>query len=417
MRTGAANDMFVVPVPNVLTFGTGTLLAAACCIPAILQLVTMWNRIVDGNRRAFFRRMPGIYGGGSDSDSELDGKSIRGTNGATPRQIRSLDQAVRFLLSVIEIPIFTGMVLGIIVYGEWNFFSRPVRYHTEPMANIGQWAPIVGTGLGAFGSLCMLLAEDDEALKKCEANDDFPRGRPRFIGSYCDCHHKDCTSQLSYSQAMIEREFTTVNGRDWIFFNSDRQSSENEDIGNRRKAKKVLGRVGKFLVGDFASQILLEQSFKRGKASEYPLVPGEEYRKDVSELVRRFHNLSRASSTTSSRIPSTPSSITQSAARTSSNANLKVQGQEIHVAPLSISVSDTRFELQESNRSQNSLNRSDTLKVPERTYTSRSRRTNSLPVSRRTPMNMQSARACRPSLPIITVTTNGDDSSIIHLSK
>lgn len=37
---GSTKDIYVIPAPHVLTFGTGTLLAAACCIPAILNLVS-----------------------------------------------------------------------------------------------------------------------------------------------------------------------------------------------------------------------------------------------------------------------------------------------------------------------------------------------------------------------------------------
>jgi hypothetical protein len=49
MRQRAQNNIYVVPAPEKLTFGTATLLAAACCIPAILSLVSMWNKILEIN--------------------------------------------------------------------------------------------------------------------------------------------------------------------------------------------------------------------------------------------------------------------------------------------------------------------------------------------------------------------------------
>ena len=45
MRGGAVNNIYVIPAPEHLTFHTATLLAAACCIPAVLSLVSMWNKI------------------------------------------------------------------------------------------------------------------------------------------------------------------------------------------------------------------------------------------------------------------------------------------------------------------------------------------------------------------------------------
>ena len=45
LRGGSVNNIYVIPAPHRLTFHTATLLAAACCIPAVLSLVTMWNKI------------------------------------------------------------------------------------------------------------------------------------------------------------------------------------------------------------------------------------------------------------------------------------------------------------------------------------------------------------------------------------
>ena len=49
MRQDAANNIYVIPAPTRLTFGTVTLLCAACCIPAILTLISMWNKILEIN--------------------------------------------------------------------------------------------------------------------------------------------------------------------------------------------------------------------------------------------------------------------------------------------------------------------------------------------------------------------------------
>ncbi|PMD28605.1 hypothetical protein NA56DRAFT_559523, partial [Hyaloscypha hepaticicola] len=46
LRQGSANNIYVIAAPTRLTFGTATLLAASCCIPAVLSLVSMWNEIL-----------------------------------------------------------------------------------------------------------------------------------------------------------------------------------------------------------------------------------------------------------------------------------------------------------------------------------------------------------------------------------
>src|SRR6186713_2710023 len=39
MRNGPSNNIYVIPAPNRLSFNTAMLIAAACCIPAILSLI------------------------------------------------------------------------------------------------------------------------------------------------------------------------------------------------------------------------------------------------------------------------------------------------------------------------------------------------------------------------------------------
>jgi hypothetical protein len=124
MRGGSANNIYVIPAPHKLSFNTAMLLAAACCIPAILSMIFMWIKILEINWKTRF------------GDGELD-DTIQGTNGATVGNMRGVNSMVRLFLSVIEIPLFSAAVLAILAIGETNFFSSPVRYQTEPMASIG----------------------------------------------------------------------------------------------------------------------------------------------------------------------------------------------------------------------------------------------------------------------------------------
>lgn len=118
-----------IKAPDTLGFGTATLLAAACCIPAILSLVSMWNKILKINWKKRF---------GTDEGGEDPHAPISGTNDATPAKMLKVNDRIRFYLSMVEIPVFGAAILAILIYGEMNFFSYRVAYMTEPIASVGK---------------------------------------------------------------------------------------------------------------------------------------------------------------------------------------------------------------------------------------------------------------------------------------
>lgn len=123
LRQGAANNIYIIPAPGSLTFGTATLLAAGCCIPAILSLVSMWSKILETNWKSRF--------GPRAADERIDGTK------ATVARMRGINEVVRKFLSVVEVLIFGAAVLAILVIGEINLWSPQMRYETEPLASIG----------------------------------------------------------------------------------------------------------------------------------------------------------------------------------------------------------------------------------------------------------------------------------------
>jgi hypothetical protein len=127
IRKGSANNIYVIPAPDRFTFGTATLLAAGCCIPAILSLIYMWNKILEINWKAHF--------GGAN---EVEPASNQGTEGPTANELTRLDTYIKKFLKVVEIPVHAAAVLLILVLGEWNFFSYQVNYQTEPIQSIGK---------------------------------------------------------------------------------------------------------------------------------------------------------------------------------------------------------------------------------------------------------------------------------------
>lgn len=132
LREGSTDNIYVVPTPSKLSFNTTTLLAAACCIPAILSLVSMGTKILDDNREKL---------GGKKKQNP--NKPIEGTNGATPNHMIGIGKTIKACLSLIEIPIMAAAVLAILIKGEMNFWSPQVYYQTEPITSIGEWIIIL----------------------------------------------------------------------------------------------------------------------------------------------------------------------------------------------------------------------------------------------------------------------------------
>jgi steroid 5-alpha reductase family enzyme len=134
MRQGSTNDIAVVPAPNKLTFGTAVLLAAACCIPAVLSLVSMWNKILEINWKNRWSR--------EEEDERID-ELIEGTNGATMKKMKSVEDMIKLFLSVVEVPVYIGAVLTLLIIGELNFFSKQLTHQTENLRSIGKALALV----------------------------------------------------------------------------------------------------------------------------------------------------------------------------------------------------------------------------------------------------------------------------------
>ncbi|KAK0294950.1 hypothetical protein LTS00_006416 [Friedmanniomyces endolithicus] len=142
MRQGSGNNIYVIPAPDALTFNAATLLAAACCIPAVLLLIVMWMQILE----TIWKK--------SNSTGEGN-ESIRRAKRTT--------RALRLFRKFFEVPLWAAAVLAIMITGERNLFSPQVHYQTEPMASVGQWAPIVGIAFALFGALYLSLTEAMQA--------------------------------------------------------------------------------------------------------------------------------------------------------------------------------------------------------------------------------------------------------------
>ncbi|KAH7409750.1 hypothetical protein BKA64DRAFT_570896 [Cadophora sp. MPI-SDFR-AT-0126] len=302
MRGGAVNNIYVIPAPEHLTFHTATLLAAACCIPAVLSLVSMWNKI---------RKINWImrWGNGQREEEEKPDQPIEGTNGATEESMKGVNNLIRRWLSVVEVPVFGAAVLAILILGEMNFFTKQVRYQTEPIASIGQWAPLVGSGLAALGSLYLLLSSDQpESDEKGKA-----------VVHHCNCstHHTSSNASPSFTPLATPaiRRSSSKDGRRSLeeieiapstsgpaVRTQTKRSWTQSDAGNRRKVANVLTSIGNY-IGTAAQDRFDDSEFKHGKAVDYPELPGENYRNPGLGLIRREYNQPR-DDTRPSRAPS-----------------------------------------------------------------------------------------------------------------
>ncbi|KAI0134081.1 hypothetical protein BJ170DRAFT_716416 [Xylariales sp. AK1849] len=115
LRGGSSNNIYVIPAPDKLKFGTAVLLAAACSILTTITLISTVGRI--------FKVYLSKY---CDQEEESVGEKPKATT--SQARVSTADQEE---------------------FGTpWN---PQVSYQTEPMASFGQWAPIIGTGLAAIG--------------------------------------------------------------------------------------------------------------------------------------------------------------------------------------------------------------------------------------------------------------------------
>ncbi|GFG11435.1 hypothetical protein IFM61606_03194 [Aspergillus udagawae] len=375
MRKDSANNIYVIPAPEKLTFGAATLLAAACCIPAILSLASMWNKILEIN---WTRRF-----GNPDRNKKQD-EVIEGTNGATLGAMNRVNEMIRSFLSVVEVPIFGAAVLVIIIIGELNFFSEQVKYQTENMKSIGQWAPIVGAGLAVLGSLSLFLAaavedQEEDMEEKASSTYSGPSPRERIQdGAEASCV-QDRPNSPSDGDSSIEVGHTMSRNSRWPL-----RRSATEDQGSRRKIARSLFALSNWM--SIAAHDRYQNSdFKSGPALRFPEIPGEENRNGELNKIRkqynRDQNLDEFSASGSpdrlSRVPSFTGSISSRRGFEGSPATPRTASPAPGVGGRSQAsmsqVDRSSFDLQNPSSSGNATSnhsraRSNTLEVPKPVY-------------------------------------------------
>ncbi|OBT49475.1 hypothetical protein VE00_00497 [Pseudogymnoascus sp. WSF 3629] len=135
LREGSGSNTYVIPAPNKLTFGLASILAAAGCVQVVLSLKSMWWSTLELNWQERF--------GGKEEPVEW-----------TNAHMNRLDKYTKMFLKEVSLPFFIAALLAIIIIGERKLFSSQLRYQTEPIASIGQWAPCTGAALSVLWAYC-----------------------------------------------------------------------------------------------------------------------------------------------------------------------------------------------------------------------------------------------------------------------
>ncbi|KAJ5246461.1 hypothetical protein N7468_001444 [Penicillium chermesinum] len=254
-----------------LDFNTATLLAAACCVPAILSLVSMWIKILDD-------RWDQISG---TKRLKKENEPIEGTNGATPIQMSGIATKIREWLRLIEIPVFAAGVLAILVKGEMNFWSAPVNYQTEPMSSVGQWAPVVGTGLAIVGSLYLLFAAEMDKEDKPSKNPVPPCptcGGDEMYRDRLGSTSSGPSSRDSDQEATVEME-ETVSYPSFPKLSQITTLPGEDDPGGRRTVARFFNAASGYLATK-AHTNFEENGFEVNERTTFPEVPAESFRNE-----------------------------------------------------------------------------------------------------------------------------------------
>ncbi|KFY28530.1 hypothetical protein V491_00419 [Pseudogymnoascus sp. VKM F-3775] len=141
LREGSGNNIYVIPAPNKLTFGTATLFAAAGCVQVILSLISMWGDQLESN----WQRL--IAGSEENKTPGINSVIMR-------KNTSDFNRQAKIYLRLAFLPFLMAALVAVIVIGERNLFSSQLRYQTEPMASIGQWAPCTGAVLSVLWAYC-----------------------------------------------------------------------------------------------------------------------------------------------------------------------------------------------------------------------------------------------------------------------
>lgn len=265
IRKDPSNPAQWILAPHVgMTINTATLLSAACCIPSILSLLSVWTKVMHLNWLKRWRRNdrsgsdPELAGGGGDNASMQPQQGRPEDDEDAARAERFMEKRIKLVLGLVERIVFTACILAIVVLGERNFWSHEMREGVEPITSIGQWGPIVGAALAVVGSVWTSSGDD--------AQDD------EFL--------PDSPEQMAEGAALGEAGPST----------GGRQATADSTVpgqGHRGRVNKGLFKVLKIWGTPGAERFA--DDVRTRKYRDYPLIPGEKERNEHLERDKAQH--------------------------------------------------------------------------------------------------------------------------------
>lgn len=170
----------------------------------------------------------------------------------------------------------------------------------------GQWAPIVGTGLAAVGSLYLLLKSDGNSTvegvcKHCahhtnrspssrdsrslrDSVDDSDRTRSPHVPV-----DRSATMSSSANDGMspLRPSFTTLSR--YLTGHASQATTVRSDVGGRRKVARMFHAVGKSF-NSAAYEMMGTSGFEPTRAGDFPEIPGEANRNRKLKRIRERYN-------------------------------------------------------------------------------------------------------------------------------
>ncbi|KAH8668415.1 hypothetical protein BX600DRAFT_548767 [Xylariales sp. PMI_506] len=147
LRLSSADRTHIVPAPQMLPFHLVALLAAACCIPAVLSLVYSGTQI-------FHARQQGVFGHVRSFMNDMDKRiNLPSLYGSSPYR----NYTIRIFIDLIEVYLAGIFTFIILILGEMNLWSPQVKFDTEPLSSVGQWGPLVGGVLATLGAIYIVM--------------------------------------------------------------------------------------------------------------------------------------------------------------------------------------------------------------------------------------------------------------------
>jgi hypothetical protein len=173
-----------------------------------------------------------------------------------------------------------------------------------------------------LGSLYLFLSSDMEKEKEAEDEEEKQESNPNGSVHHCNCIMHDPGTGLGVTTTTSSHSITpptapaharnlssgTTNTEtseiaptntrtpsdfgDKVTRSTTRTSTWSSDVGNRRKVAKALNAIGNHL-GSAAHDQFHGSEFKRGKALDFPEIPGEEHRNRALPQIREQYNQAR----------------------------------------------------------------------------------------------------------------------------